>query len=248
LAEVSTQGHQDNRLLAALPQDAFATMSRDLRQVSLAQGKSLFEPGAPLNDIYFPQSGMISLMVVTAGGRAVEISTIGREGAVGLHGALGERFSFTRAITQIGGRFSTIPAGRLAQFVREHAPVRELIVRYTELLWAEAQQVAACNAAHDAPARLCRWLLQTSERTGSDRLPLTQELIAEMLVVRRTTVTLLAQSLQRAGAIRYSRGHIEILDREKLKDRACECYSIIQHENLSLKTGVKLGNNAQSAD
>jgi len=248
LADVLTQGHQDNRLLAALPQDAFAAMSRELRQVSLAQGKSLFEPGAPLNEIYFPQSGMISLLVVTSDGRAVEISTIGREGAVGLHGALGERFSFTRAVTQIGGRFSTIPAGRFAQFVREHASVRELIVRYTELLWVEAQQIAACNAAHDGEARLCRWLLQTALRTGSDRLPLTQELIAEMLVVRRTTVTLLAQSLQRAGAIRYSRGHIEILDREKLKQRACECYSIIQHENLSLKTGVKLGNNAQSAD
>lgn len=239
LAEVSKQVHQDNRLLAALPHDALAEVSRELRQVSLVQGKALFEPGAPLDEIYFPQSGMISLMVVTSDGRAVEISTIGREGAVGLHGALGAQFSFTRAITQIGGRFSTIPASRFAQFVREHASVRDLIVRYTELLWAEAQQIAACNAAHDAPARMCRWLLQTSDRTGTDRLPLTQELIAEMLVVRRTTVTLLAQSLQRAGAIRYSRGHIEILDREKLKDRACECYSIIQHENLALKTGVK---------
>ncbi len=239
MAEVSKQGHQDNRLLAALPHDALAEVSRELRQVSLVQGKALFEPGAPLDEIYFPQSGMISLMVVTSDGRAVEISTIGREGAVGLHGALGARFSFTRAITQIGGRFSTIPASRFAQFVREHASVRDLIVRYTELLWIEAQQIAACNAAHDAPARMCRWLLQTSDRTGTDRLPLTRELIAEMLVVRRTTVTLLAQSLQRAGAIRYSRGHIEILDREKLKDRACECYSIIQHENLALKTGVK---------
>ena len=239
MAQALSEAHKDNRLLAALPRDAFAEMSRELRQVSLAQGRSLFEPGAPLDEIYFPQSGMISLMVVTSDGRAVEISTIGREGAVGLQGALGARFSFTRAITQIGGKFSTIPASRFGQFVREHAPVRDLIVRYTELLWTEAQQIAACNAAHDAPARMCRWLLQTADRTGSDRLALTQELIAEMLVVRRTTVTLLAQSLQRAGAIRYSRGHIEILDRDKLKDGACECYSIIQHENLSLKTGVK---------
>ena len=94
-------------------------------------------------------------------------------------------------------------------------------------------------ASHDAPARLCRWLLQTADRTGSDLLPLTQELLAEMLVVRRTTVTLLAQALQRAGAIKYSRGHIEILEREKLTQRTCECYSVIQLDNLSLKTGVK---------
>jgi CRP-like cAMP-binding protein len=239
LAQALASAHGDNRLLAALPRDAFAEMSRDLRQISLVQGNSLFEPGAPLDDIYFPHSGMISLMVVTSDGRAVEISTIGREGAVGLHGALGARFSFTRAITQVGGVFSTIAANRFAPFVREYAPVRERISRYTEILWAESQQIAACNAAHDAPARLCRWLLQTADRTGSDLLPLTQELIAEMLVVRRTTVTLLAQALQRAGAIKYSRGHIEILDRERLKQRACECYSVIQLENLSLKTGVK---------
>ena len=239
MAQALAAAHGDNRLLAALPRDAFAEMSRDLRQISLVQGNSLFEPGAPLDDIYFPHSGMISLMVVTSDGRAVEISTIGREGAVGLHGALGARFSFTRAITQIGGVFSTIAASRFAQLVRAHAPVRDLIARYTEILWAESQQIAACNASHDAPARLCRWLLQTADRTGSDLLPLTQELIAEMLVVRRTTVTLLAQALQRAGAIKYSRGHIEILDREKLRQRACECYSVIQLDNLSLKTGVK---------
>jgi CRP-like cAMP-binding protein len=233
------EGHQDNRLLAALPRETLEMMRRELRQISLAQGKAIYEPGTPIDEIYFPQSGMISLLVVTKDGRGVEISTIGREGAVGLHGALGARLSFTRAITQIAGRFSTIRANSFAQFVRNHESVRDLITRYTEALWAEAQQIAACNAAHDASARLCRWLLQGADRTGSDELPLTQELIAQMLGVRRTTLTLLAQSLQRKGLIKYARGHITILDREKLKHNACECYSVIQHEKIPLKLGME---------
>lgn len=116
--------------------------------------------------------------------------------------------------------------------------MRDLIARYTEVLWAEAQQIAACNAAHDAPARLCRWLLQTSDRIGSDYLPLTQELMGQMLGVRRTTVTLLAQSLQRKGVIQYRRGHIQILDRKQLEHYACECYAVMQQEKLPLKIGV----------
>jgi CRP-like cAMP-binding protein len=186
-------------------------MGHDLRQISLAQHHAIYEPGAPIDDIYFPQSGMISLLVVAKDGVAVETATIGREGAVGLHGALGKRLSFTRATTQVAGKFSIIRASALAHLVQDHVPLRDMITRYTEVLWAEAQQLAACNAIHDAPTRLCRWLLQTSDRTGSDVLPLTQELIAQMLGVRRTTVTLMAQSLQRQGAIQYMRGRIRIL-------------------------------------
>ena len=233
-------GQQDNRLLAALPRGTLERLGHDLRQISLAQGRTIFEPGAPIDDIYFPQTGMISLLVVARDGGAVETSIIGREGAVGLHGALGPRLSFTRATTQIAGKFSVIRASSFAQLVQSDAAVRDMIARYTEVLWAEAQQIAACNAAHDGPARLCRWLLQSADRTGSEELPLTQELIAQMLGVRRTTVTLLAQSLQRDGLIRYSRGHIKIIDREKMMHAACECYSIIQHEKLPVTIGVKL--------
>ena len=240
MANGSTQSHQDNRLLAALPREMLDRMGRDLRQISLAQGQAIYEPGAPIDEIYFPQSGMISLLVVAKDGGAIETATIGREGAVGLHAALGKRLSFTRATTQIGGRCSTIRAGIFAQFVQEHAPLRDLITRYTEVLWAEAQQLAACNAFHDAPARLCRSQLQCADRTGIDELPLTQELIAQVLGLRRTTVTLLAQTLQGEGAIKYARGRIRILDRKKLEDCACECYAILQQEKLPLKIGVKL--------
>jgi len=239
LSDLSTLGHQDNRLLAALPREMFERMGRDLKQITFAQGRAIYEPGDEIDQIYFPQSGMISLLVVGKDGGAIETATIGREGAVGLHSADGKRLSFTRATTQIPGRFSVIRATAFVQAAQGNAQVRELIARYTEILWAEAQQVAACNAVHDAPARLCRWLLQSADRAGSDHIPLTQDLIAEMLGVRRTTVTLLAQSLQRRGLIKYARGHIEILDREQLEHCACECYAIIKHETLPLKIGVR---------
>lgn len=230
--------HQDNRLLAALPREMLELMGRDLRQISFPQGMAIYEPGAPIDEIYFPQSGMLSLLVVASDGGAIETATIGREGAVGLHGALGKRLSFTRATGQIPGKCSVIAVGAFAQYAREHAAVRDLILRYTEVLWAEAQQIAACNAVHDASARLCRWLLQCADRSGSNHLPLTQELLAQMLGIRRTTITLLAQALQRKGAIKYSRGHIAILDREQLERNACECYAVMQQEKLPHRIGI----------
>ena len=231
--------HQDNRLLAALPLKMLEVMGRDLKEISFVQGRGIYEPGEPIDEIYFPQSGMISLLVVAKDGGAVETATIGREGAVGLHSVWGKRFSFTRATTQIGGKFSVIRSAAFAQFADDYTPVRDLIARYTEVLWAEAQQIAACNAVHDTPARLCRWLLQCADRIGSTNLPLTQDLIAQMLGVRRTTVTLEAQSLQHKGLIKYARGHINILDREQLERCACECYAIMQQEKLPLKIGVR---------
>ena len=206
----------------------------------MPQGTVFLEPGEPIRQIYFPQSGMISLLVVTRDGSMIETSTIGREGAVGLHRALGERRSFTRVNVQIPGRFSTIAAHIFQEVARDDLAIREMIARYTEVLWAEAQQNAACNAVHDASARLCRWLLQSSDRVESDQLPLTQDFLAQMLGVRRTTVTLLAQELQKQGIIKYSRGKMAILDRIGLEQRACECYPAIQQEKLPLKLGVAI--------
>src|SRR5438132_6338290 len=154
------QGHRDNRLLAAMSPETLALLSRDLKQISLAAGDVIFEAGAPVDIIYFPQSGLISLLVVTKNGSNIETSTIGREGALGLHGALGNRRSFTRATAQISGTFFAIRASRFEQIVNDDTAVRDLISRYTEVLWAEAQQIVACNAVHDAASRLCRWLLQ----------------------------------------------------------------------------------------
>jgi len=200
----------------------------------------IFEAGAPLDVIYFPQSGLISLLVVTKNGSNVETSTVGREGALGLHGALGKRRSYTRAIAQISGSFFSIRASRFEQIVNEDSAVRDLISRYTEILWAEAQQIAACNAVHDAASRLCRWLLQNADRIDSDNLPLTQEFLAQVLGVRRTTVSLLAQELQKHDLIKYGRGRIVILDREGLQACACECYHVLQHDTLPLAIGVTL--------
>jgi CRP-like cAMP-binding protein len=223
-----------------LPPDTLALLGRDLKQVLLQQGAVLLEPGDPVENIYFPQTGLISLMVLSRKGGAVETTTVGREGAVGLHGGLGGRRSFTRAITQIGGKFSTIPARRFEHIANGSAPVRDLIQHYTEVLLAEAQQIGACNAIHDTGSRLCRWLLQCADRTGSDELSLTQEYLAQMLGVRRTTVTLLAQAIQVRGLIRYRRGHIVLLDRKRLQECACECYDIIRHEKLAPALGVQI--------
>ena len=240
MADSVAQSHGNNRLLAAMSPETLALMGRDLRAISLTQGASIYEPGDPLDEIYFPQTGMISLLVVTKDGGSIETATVGREGAVGLHRGLGARRSFTRANTQIAGRFSVIRAAQFAPIVREDAALRDLIARYTEVLWAEAQQIAACNAVHDASSRLCRWLLQSADRIGSHKVTLTQEFLAQMLGVRRTTVTLLAQSIQKKGLIKYSRGQITILDRPGLEACACECYDVIRHDKLPLKIGVKL--------
>jgi CRP-like cAMP-binding protein len=238
LAHTAAQGHRDNRLLAALPPDTLALLDRDLRQVSLQQGAILLEPGDQVEDIYFPQTGLISLLVLSRDGGAIETATVGCEGAVGLHGGLGGRRSFTRATTQIGGRFSTIRAERFEHLANGSARVRDLILRYTEVLLAETQQISACNAKHAAGARLCRWLLQCADRTGRDELPLTQESVAQMLGIRRTTVTLLAQAIKVRGLVRYGRGHIVLLDRKGLEECACECYDIMRREKLVPALGV----------
>lgn len=228
-----------NRFLAALPADSFTLLEPDLKEVVLPEGVVCFDPGDPINQVYFPQSGMISCLVTTSDGDTVETSSVGREGAVGLQSGFGRRVSFTRAVVQIAGKFTVLPAPRLENAVHRNPALREMILRYIETLWAEAQQNAACNAIHDGSARLCRWLLQCSDRIGSDQLLLTQEFLADMLGVRRTTVTLLAQELQKNGIVRYSRGRIVILDRARLAARACECYHAINHHAHARTIGLK---------
>lgn len=238
--DTSNHSHTKNMLLAGLPPSVLALMADDLRQIPLIQGQSIYEPGAPIDKVYFPQSGMISLLVVSKDGGATEAAAIGREGAVGLHAAFGNRRSFTRVTSQVSGVTSIIDASAFAGIAQHNPALRDLITRYTEVLWAEAQQLVACNATHEASTRLCRWLLQCADRIGSHELPLTQELISQMLGVRRTTVTLLAQELQERGLIKYARGRITILDRKELEHCACECYAVIQQEKLPIKIGVKL--------
>jgi CRP-like cAMP-binding protein len=217
-----------NRLLAALPDQAIALLAPDLRQSTLPQGVVCYGAGDPIDQVYFPRTGMISLLVTTGDGDMVEISSVGCEGAVGVQCGNGPCFSFTRAIVQIGGNFWIIAAPLFEAATSRSAELRELIFAYIETLWAEAQQNAACNAIHDGSSRLCRWLLQCADRTGSEQVLLIHESLAEMLGVRRTTVTLLAQELQKRGILRYSRGRITILDRAALEACACECYEVIR--------------------
>jgi len=231
-------GHQNNALLASLPPETLAAMAQDLHQQMVTHGAVLYEPGDKVTNIYFPQSGLVSLLIVTQGGDNIEAATVGREGGVGLQRGCGERRAFTRALTQIGGRFSVISTRRLEHYHRDHVGVRDMMERYGELRLAEAQQLTACNAAHDASSRLARRLLQCADRSGSDTVPLTQELLAQMLVVRRTTVTLMAQELQRLELIKYSRGRITILDRAGLMTRACECYHVVRHDKLAHLLGL----------
>jgi CRP-like cAMP-binding protein len=223
-AELLKLTRQGNRLLSALPSKALELLRQDMRQVSLQRGTVCFEAGQLIDRVYFPLSGMISLFVITGDGEMIETGTIGREGAVGLQSGFGKRKSYGLTTIQIAGDFATIAATRFEEAVSNSAPIRDLVFHYTEVLWAEAQQIAACNAAHSGSARLCRRLLQVADRIGSDHLPLTHEHLATMIGVRRTTVTLLALELQELGAIKGKRGKISILDRRVLEARACECY------------------------
>jgi len=235
-----SNGHLQNRLLAVLSPKAFSLFESGLRASTFKQGAIVQEAGEPVDQVYFPQTGMISLLVVTQEGVGVEAAAIGREGAAGLHRGLGKRRSFTRAVISVSGTISHISADVFERAVGQSDAIKDIITHYTEVLWVEAQQIAACNAVHGAGARFARWLLQTQDRIDSDSLPLTQEFLSQMLVVRRTTVTVVARTFQKAGLIRYRRGQIVILDRAGLEEAACECYQIIQNETLPEIIGVKL--------
>ena len=235
-------GHRRNRLLASMTAGDYALLEPKLELTNFKQGAVIQEVGEPIDKVYFPQSGMISLLVLTQEGGAIESGTIGYEGAVGLHRGFGNRLAFTRAVIQIAGVMSQISGEAFEHATSSGERIKEIISKYTEVLWVEAQQIAACNAVHDAEARLARWLLQTQDRLlpKTPTIDLTQEFLAQMLGTRRTTVTLVARALQEAGLIRYRRGKIEILDRAGLEEAACECYRVIRHETLPDVIGVDL--------
>jgi CRP-like cAMP-binding protein len=189
------------------------------------QGFVLQEPDDPIEQVWFPQSGMISLLAVMESGQAVETATIGREGGVGILAGLGGQRATGRAVIQLEGSFSQIPVGAFRNVMGQSAPMRNLISHYNDAQIALIAQVAGCNALHKLPARLCRWLLQTRDRNDGEVLTLTQEFLSEMLGVQRTTVTVVCRELQDLGLINYRRGKIEIASRAGLEQKACECYA-----------------------
>jgi CRP-like cAMP-binding protein len=219
-----------NLLLAALPDKDLALLARHLKEIPLVQGAVLQEQGDRVDQVYFPHDGIISLLAVMQQGNAIETATIGYEGAVGSLSGLGPRRSHTRAVVQVPGTASRIPAVRFRESAEESEAVRNIIVRYGEMLLIQVQQTAACNALHAVEARLSRWLLQARDRLESNSINLTHEFLSQMLGVRRTTVTVVAHMLQEAGLIRYHRGLIEIVDRPGLEARACECYEAIRRQ------------------
>jgi len=217
-----------NRLLASLSPGDFAMLSPQLTFVEMEKGRLLCDPGDPIETIYFPHDCVISLMTLMESGAAIESATIGREGAFGLMAAIAPRQSMSRAIVQVPGRASRIAANALAETVKRSPTLAGLIDRHNDALFGHAIQSVACNALHSVEARFCRWLLSCHDRIDSDTVSLTQEFLADMLGVQRTTVTAVAGALQTKGLIGYRRGIVDILDRNGLEAGACECYDSVR--------------------
>ena len=195
--------------------------------VSLPSGAVLFEPADEVDHVYFPHSGMLSLLAVMRDGKALETATVGREGVVGAMAGLRPYKSFVRVVVQLPTHASKIASHRFRTAVATSEQLRTLCIEYNEALLSQARVIAACNALHSVEARFCRWLLQSADRANSNTVTLTQEFLAEMLGVRRTSVTAVAKTLHDQGVINYSRGVIHILDRHKLEQMSCECYQTL---------------------
>jgi CRP-like cAMP-binding protein len=219
-----------NKLLAALPSSDFRSLEDHLAVVTLAQGTVLFEADDEVDQVFFPLSGMISLLVVLKNGNAVETATVGREGVVGAMAGLGFYKSRVRGVIQLSSVVARISAVQFRKASSTKATISNLSVGYNDVLLEQARVTAACNLSHNVEARFSRWLLQSRDRAESDTVPLTQEFLSEMLGVRRTSVTEVAIKMQDAGAISYSRGIIKIIDLQKLKDISCECYETLRGE------------------
>jgi CRP-like cAMP-binding protein len=225
-----------NSLLDALPAEDQARLLAHLTHVELERGRLLYEPGDPIDFVYFPIDGVISLMTLMENGAAIESTTIGPEGALGLMAAVAPRQSLSRAIVQTPLRAGRIGADRLHEVWEKSPALRSLVDRHTEALYGHAIQSVACNALHSVEARFCRWLLTCHDRIDSNRVALTQEFLADMLGVQRTTVTAVARGLQANGTIRYRRGLVEVLDRAGLEAATCECYGAVRRTFSRLLT------------
>jgi CRP-like cAMP-binding protein len=217
-----------NRILNALPQNIFAAMEPHLRNVTLAFGDVIAEPGESVSNVYFPFTGVVSLVVEMKVGDMIETAMVGRDGVVNGTSALDGGMSLHKGIVQVAGAAATIDPDVLRKIAHEFDPLRSLLVRHEQVLLAQAQQSAGCNASHTVEARMCRWLLRMRDLTQSNELRLTQEFLAQMLGVRRTSVSLVAGTLQKAGLINYRRGKIQLVDLEQLEQSACECYETVK--------------------
>jgi CRP-like cAMP-binding protein len=217
-----------NRILNALPQNIFAAVEPHLKQMDLAFGAVVAETDQPVDRVYFPDTGVISLVVEMEVGDMIETAMVGRDGVVNGTSALDGKVALHKGIVQVAGVASVVSSDALRSLADEFGPLRGMLIRHEQVLFAQAQQSAGCNASHTVEARMCRWLLRIRDLTGSDDMQLTQEFLAQMLGVRRSAVSLVAGTLQKAGFIRYSRGHIHLVDIAQVEAGACECYQTVK--------------------
>jgi CRP-like cAMP-binding protein len=219
-----------NHLLAALPEEEWQRWLPQLEPVAMPLGQVLCEPGTPLSHVYFPIDAIVSLLYVMENGASAEIAVVGHEGILGIALFMGGDTTPNRAVVQSAGRGCRLSAAMIKTEFNRSGPVMHLLLRYTQALITQMAQTAVCNRHHTLDQQLCRWLLLSLDRLPGSELQMTQELIANMLGVRREGVTESAIKLQRAGLIHYTRGHVSVVDRAGLEKRSCECYAVVKKE------------------
>jgi CRP-like cAMP-binding protein len=229
-------GPLENHILRALPQTERARLFPHLKLVPMTLGMVIYESGAELRHIYFPTNSIVSLLYVMQDGASAEIAVVGNEGVVGVSLFMGGETTPSRAIVQSAGFAYRLTGNRLKQEFNRHGAMLQVLLRYTQSLLTQMSQTAVCNRHHSLEQQLCRWLLLSLDRLSGNRLEMTQELIANMLGVRREGVTEAAGKLQKLGVIRYSRGKITVLDRPQLEQLSCECYSVVKRESDRLES------------
>src|SRR4051812_13074258 len=220
--------HNQNLLLASLSQSDLALLEPHLKLIQVKQHEVLFEAGAEVHTSYFPLTAIVSLVVGLSDGETVEAAMVGCDGVVSASSALDGKISLSRGVVQLAGEVLTCEASALKAAALQSTTLLSVLIRHEQTVFAQAQQSAACMANHNVESRLCRWLLRARDLARSDTLQFTQEYLAEMLGVRRTSVTVVAHTLQQAGLIKYARGKIQFLNVEGVQDSACECYEAVK--------------------
>jgi CRP-like cAMP-binding protein len=235
----SPHNPNQNHILAALPEAEFGRLAPHLELVPMLLGQTLYEPGGQLQHVYFPTTAIVSLLYVMESGSSAEIAGVGNEGILGISLFMGGDTTPSSAVVQTAGHGYRLPGRLLKDEFNRGGLMLSLLLRYTQALLTQMCQTAACNRHHAIDQQLCRWLLLTLDRLPSNELVMTQELVASALGVRREGITEAAGKLQRAGVIRYRRGHIAVLDRSGLEAGACECYAVVKKELDRLMSDVR---------
>jgi len=232
-----------NHLLAALPPAEFERLAPHLELVPMLLGETLYEPGGQLSHVYFPMTAIVSLLYVMESGLSAEIAGVGNEGILGISLFMGGDTTPSSAVVQTAGHGYRLQGRLLKEEFNRGGLMQRLLLRYTQALVTQMFQTAACNRHHSIEQQLCRWLLLTLDRLPTNELVMTQELVANALGVRRESITEAAGKLQRAGVIRYRRGHISVLERSGLEAGACECYAVVKKELARLLSDVRCRQN-----